>query len=106
MATAHDEFTQNNRLLFLSGLAAGFDISLSFVGTASLTALISGGGGSALAAGYLLYPLGFVFVVLGSYQLFTENTLTPVTLVMTRIASVPALLRVWGHRVRGEHPWG
>ncbi|WP_079977716.1 formate/nitrite transporter family protein [Halococcus sediminicola] len=96
VATAHDEFSQNNRLLFLSGLAAGFAMSLSFVGTASLTALISGDGGSASAAGYLLYPLGFVFVVLGSYQLFTENTITPVTLVMTRVASVPALLRVWG----------
>ena len=35
-------------------------------------------------------------MVLGRYQLFTENTLTPVTLVMTRIASIPALLRLWG----------
>lgn len=30
------------------------------------------------------------------HQLFTENTLTPVTLVLTRIASLPALLRNWG----------
>lgn len=96
VATAHEEFKKKNRLLFLSGLAAGFAMSLSFIGTASLTALISGRGGSASAAGYLLYPLGFLFVVLGSYQLFTENTLTPVTLVMTRVASIPALLKIWG----------
>lgn len=95
IATADEEFSRSLRLLFLSGLAAGFAMSLSFVGVASLTALIGADGGSASAAGYLLYPLGFIFVVLGSYQLFTENTLTPVTLVMTRIASIPALLRVW-----------
>jgi formate/nitrite transporter FocA (FNT family) len=34
-------------------------------------------------------------VVLGRYQLFTENTLTPVTLVLTRLASIPRLLRIW-----------
>jgi formate/nitrite transporter FocA (FNT family)/protein-disulfide isomerase len=95
VATADEEFDRSFRLLFLSGLAAGFAMSLSFVGVASLTALL-GDDGSASAAGYLLYPLGFLFVVLGSYQLFTENTLTPVTLVLTRIASIPALLRVWG----------
>ncbi len=96
IATADEEFSQSKRLLFLSGLAAGFAMSLSFVGVAALTALLSGDGGSTTAVGYLLYPLGFIFTVLGSYQLFTENTLTPVTLVMTRIASIPALLRIWG----------
>ena len=33
---------------------------------------------------------------MGRYQLYTENTLTPVTLVLTRLASVPKLLRLWG----------
>ena len=45
--------------------------------------------------GNLLYPIGFLLIVIGRYQLFTENTLTPVTLVLTRIASVPMLLRNW-----------
>jgi formate/nitrite transporter FocA (FNT family)/protein-disulfide isomerase len=101
VATADEEFSRSNRLLFLSGLTAGIVMSFSFLGSAALTALLSGpggsgGSGSATALGYLLYPLGFIGVVLGSYQLFTENTLTPVTLVMTRIASIPALVRVWG----------
>jgi formate/nitrite transporter FocA (FNT family) len=100
VTTANEEFSRSNRLLFLSGPAAGIVMNFSFLGSAALTALVSDGGGPpsdmATAIGYLLYPLGFVGVVLGSYQLFTENTLTPVTLVMTRIASVPALVRVWG----------
>ena len=96
VATADEEFGRSNRLLFLSGLTAGIVMGFSFLGTASLTALLGGGDGAASAVGYLLYPLGFITVVLGSYQLFTENTFTPVTLVLTRIASLPALLRVWG----------
>jgi len=96
VATADEEFNRSKRLLFLSGIAAGLAMSISLVGTAGLTALVPQTDGAALAIGYLLYPLGFAFVILGSYQLFTENTLTPVTLVLTRVASVPALLRIWG----------
>lgn len=93
LATAEDEFSRSNGLLFLSGLAAGLSMSLSLVGAASLQAVWEGP--NARAVGLLLYPLGFLFVALGRYQLFTENTLTPVTLVLTRLASVPRLLRIW-----------
>jgi formate/nitrite transporter FocA (FNT family)/protein-disulfide isomerase len=91
---ADEEFSRSTRLLFLSGLAAGLSISLSFLGMTALTALWPGE--MARLVGCLLYPLGFLFVVMGRYQLFTENTLTPVTLVLTRIASIPRLLRIWG----------
>ncbi|MFB6230450.1 MAG: formate/nitrite transporter family protein [Salinibacter sp.] len=91
---AEEEFSRSTRLLFLSGLAAGLSISLSFLGMAVLSALWPGG--PSHLAGSLLYPLGFLLVVMGRYQLFTENTLTPVTLVLTRIASIPRLLHIWG----------
>jgi formate/nitrite transporter FocA (FNT family)/protein-disulfide isomerase len=91
---AEEEFSRSTRLLFLSGLAAGLSISLSFVGMSALSALWPGG--PSHLAGSLLYPLGFLLVVMGRYQLFTENTLTPVTLVLTRIASIPRLLHIWG----------
>ena len=94
VATADEEFVRSNRLLFLSGLAAGLSIGLSFVARSAITAAVPSDT-SGLVGG-ILYPLGFLFIVLGRYQLFTENTLTPVTLVLTRIASVPQLLRVWG----------
>ncbi len=94
VATADEEFVRSNRLLFLSGLAAGLSIGLSFVARSAITAAVPSDA-SGLVGG-ILYPIGFLFIVLGRYQLFTENTLTPVTLVLTRIASVPQLLRVWG----------
>lgn len=93
-ATADEEFSRSTRLLFLSGLAGGLSIGLSFLGSAALAAKFSSE--NVLLTGALLYPLGFIFIVIGRYQLFTENTLTPVTLVLTRIASLPLLLRVWG----------
>ena len=94
VATASYEFSCSDRQLFLSGLAAGLSIMLSFLTRATVEATVPGTAGEIL--GYLLYPIGFVFIVIGGYQLYTENTLTPVTLVLTRIASVPLLLRVWG----------
>lgn len=93
VATADEEFVRSNRLLFFSGLAAGLSIGLSFVARAAMSAAT--GDPSGLVGG-ILYPIGFLLIVLGRYQLFTENTLTPVTLVLTRIAAVPQLLRVWG----------
>ena len=94
VATAEEEFSTTARLLFLSGLAAGLAISLSFLGVAALEGGIPGSGNYLLHS--LLYPLGFLFVAIGRYQLFTENTLTPVTMVLTRLASLPRLLRIWG----------
>ncbi|MDX1577710.1 MAG: formate/nitrite transporter family protein, partial [Gemmatimonadota bacterium] len=93
IATAGEEFGRSTRQLFSSGLAAGLSMSLSFIGAAALRSQVEGPGGHLI--GSTLYPLGFLIVVMGRYQLFTENTLTPVTLVLTRMASIPLLLRVW-----------
>lgn len=50
--------------------------------------------GDPTGLGTMLYPVGFLIIVLGGYQLFTGNTLTPVTLVLTRVVSIPRLLPV------------
>lgn len=98
LATADEEFSRSTRLLFLSGLAAGLSIGLSLVARAAVTALAGGAepSSAAVLAGNMVYPIGFLLIVIGRYQLFTENTLTPVTLVLTKIASLPLLLKVWG----------
>lgn len=51
---------------------------------------------AALIAAALVFPAGFVFVILGRSELFTENFLIPVVAVLTRRASPVQLLRVWG----------
>lgn len=77
--------------LALSGLAAGLNISFSAVALGTVGALT---GGVGLAAA-LLYPIGFLIVILGRSQLYTENTVTPVAVVLTRLSSLPNMLRLW-----------
>jgi formate/nitrite transporter FocA (FNT family) len=95
VANADREFGHSRQLLFWSGLAAGLAISLSFLGMATVEGALGTSPAARITAA-LLYPLGFIFTVLGRYQLFTENTLTPVTLVLTWRASIPRLMRIWG----------
>lgn len=90
---ALDEADEGWRELVWSGLAAGLCINLSFLGLVHIAAF-TGADDRLLTA--LLYPLGFLFIVLGRYQLYTENTLTPVVLVLTRRRTIPDLLRLWG----------
>lgn len=91
IAAADEEATTSDRELFFSALAAGFAITVTYLLYASLTAATDG---SPIASA-LLYPLGFIFIVLGGYQLYTENTLPPVVLVLERLASLPRLLHIW-----------
>lgn len=91
-ATAEEEFQRTPRQLLFSGLGAGLALGWVFLGRAAASA---GVGATDTLAANLLYPIGFIIVVLGRYQLYTENTLTPVTLVLTRLASLPSLLRLW-----------
>lgn len=91
VASADEEVAASSRELFLSGLAAGFAITLTFLGHAVGAASSAN---DVIAA--VLYPVGFVYIIVGRYQLYTENTLPPVALVLTRLASLPLLLRIWG----------
>ncbi|MFC4986260.1 formate/nitrite transporter family protein [Saliphagus infecundisoli] len=92
-ATADEDIDRSVRLLFFSGLAAGLSLGATFFGRAVMTTAYPN---DPIGLGNIFYPLGFIFIVLGGYQLYTENTLTPVTLVLTRLASIPRLLRLWG----------
>lgn len=94
LATADEELAKSNQLLFWSGLAAGLSLGLTFLARVTFGSLLPGDSAGLLSN--LFYPLGFLIVAIGRYQLFTENTLTPVALVATRLASLKNLLRLWG----------
>lgn len=91
LASADEEMESTLSELFFSGFTAGFAIVLTFIGHSVGNANFPDN--PFLAS--LLYPIGFLFIVLGRYQLYTENTLPPVKLVLTRLASVPLLVRLW-----------
>jgi formate/nitrite transporter FocA (FNT family) len=94
LSTADDELDANNRYLFWSGIGAGGALGLTFLARVVFTD--ASGEATPGLLGNLLYPVGFLIIVLGRYQLFTENTLTPVVLVLTKLASLRNLLRLWG----------
>ncbi|WP_137284845.1 formate/nitrite transporter family protein [Halorussus salinisoli] len=102
IAAADEEITSGSRELFFSALAAGFAITITFMLYVSLTA--STGGDPVVSA--LLYPLGFIYIIIGGYQLYTENTLPPVALTLERLASIPALLRNWTVVLAGNFTGG
>jgi formate/nitrite transporter FocA (FNT family)/nucleotide-binding universal stress UspA family protein len=91
IAAADEEVTSGGRELFFSGVAAGLAITITFMLYASLTAATD----SHPILSVMLYPLGFIYIIIGGYQLYTENTLPPVALTLERLASVPALFRHW-----------
>ena len=78
---ADEEISRSYRELLFSGLAAGFAITLTVLLYASMTNPADG----IPIVGALLYPIGFVYIILGNYQLYTENTLPPVALVIERM---------------------
>jgi formate/nitrite transporter FocA (FNT family) len=60
-----------------SGLAAGLSMGFSFVAMGLLHALLPHAGWSKLLVA-LGYSVGFLIVIVGRQQLFTENSLTPI----------------------------
>jgi formate/nitrite transporter FocA (FNT family) len=82
--------------IVLSGLAAGLSMGFSLVVEGELHAIIPAGPARHLLAN-LGYTIGFLIVVLGRQQLFTENTLTPILpLLHNRDAdTLWRVLRLW-----------
>lgn len=89
-----DELKRSSTGLALSGLAAGLAMGLTGLGSAAILADGGDGVGRHLLA-TLLYPLGFIVVIVGRAQLFTENTLFPVVLVLDRRRHLRNTLRLW-----------
>lgn len=70
-----DELNRPAQSLFWSGLAAGLAVSASLVAEAALHRHIAPGPARSLIEA-LGYPFGFLIVVMGRMQLFTESTVT------------------------------
>ena len=84
--------------LFASGLAAGLAMGMSLAGVGMISAVLPDAPWKPLAtsAGY---TLGFLIVVLGRQQLFTENTLTAILPLLDNPDKLKTLLKVgrlWG----------
>jgi formate-nitrite transporter family protein len=92
---AREELKRSTRKLAFSGIAGGMTLGLTGLGVAAIRALLGDGGWQQFIS-YLIYPVGFIAVIIGRAQLFTENTLYPVVLVLDERRHLMATLRLWG----------
>jgi formate/nitrite transporter FocA (FNT family) len=92
---AREELNRSSRALAFSGVAGGVTMGLTGLAVAIVQAVL-GSGQPAEFVSYLFYPVGFIAVIIGRAQLFTENTLYPVVLVLDEHKHVGNTLRLWG----------
>lgn len=90
----HEELDRSTHALAFSGVAGGMTMGLTGLGVAIAQSTLGEGQWSEFAA-HLLYPLGFIAVIIGRAQLFTENTLYPVIIVLDERGKLKNLLRLW-----------
>jgi formate/nitrite transporter FocA (FNT family) len=91
-----EELERSLNGLAWSGIAAGLSIGFSFLTQAVLQARIPDTPWRPLVSGFG-YSVGFLIVILGRQQLFTETTLTAVIPALTRrdLSTLLLTLRVW-----------
>ena len=94
LQNAKDELKRTSLSLAISAYAGGIFMGLSALGTAIAVGLLGDGPVAAFCA-KLFYPLGFIVVILGRAQLFTENTLYPVALVLATKKYLAETARLW-----------
>jgi formate-nitrite transporter family protein len=88
------ELDRKSKALAFSGIAGGMTMGLTGMSVAIATAYLGHGQVQQLIAN-LLYPLGFIAVIIGRAQLFTENTLYPVVLILKERRHVLETARLW-----------
>jgi formate/nitrite transporter FocA (FNT family) len=93
---ADEELSRPTMALAWSGLAAGLSMGFSLVGEGLLRSHLPDVPWRPLVS-KLGYSLGFLIVILGRQQLFTENTLTPILPLLKRkdLATFWNVLRLW-----------
>lgn len=94
VANGRSELNRSTGALAFSGFASGLFMGMTAMGVAGALAVLPGRGYEFVAL--LFYPVGFIAVVIGRAQLFTENTLFPVVLILHARRHVVVTLRLWG----------
>lgn len=98
-----DELDRSHRSLMLSSAAAGLAISASVIGEAMIKKQLPDQLWAELVAD-IGYTFGFIIVILGRLQLFTEHTITAVLPIAYSPTprNILRLLRIWGLVLAGN----
>lgn len=91
---ARRELQRPWRALAVSGIVGGLTMGLTGLSVSVVQAALQGYSWAG-AASLLFYPMGFMAVILGRGQLFTENTLYPVALILAERRYFVVTARLW-----------
>jgi formate-nitrite transporter family protein len=91
---ARREMDRSAIALAISGLAGGVTMGLTALSVSIVAASLPPSAISSFIA-QLAYPIGFIAVIVGRAQLFTENTLYPVALMLAERRHFLTTLRLW-----------
>jgi formate/nitrite transporter FocA (FNT family) len=96
--TATLEYKRLNKRLFVSSLSAGLEIGFSIFLMGVLFTLFHGTLSFEVLHIFisLAYPIGFIFVIIGKSELFTEHTTLAILPVLNKTRSVQSLFTLWG----------
>lgn len=96
--TGLKEFKRSNSGLFISALAGGLEIGFSLLFMSTIFTLF----GEGISPSFLkfslalCYPIGFIFVIIGRSELFTEHTALAMLPVLSGSVKPRDLLILWG----------
>jgi len=94
---AMHEHNRSNHDLFFSAVSAGLEIGFSVFLMATIYTLLDGVVEPSVLhiLVSMAYPIGFIFVIIGKSELFTEHTTLAVVPVLSKNATVKSLLGLW-----------
>jgi formate-nitrite transporter family protein len=92
---ARHELQRPVRALAISGVVGGLTMGLTGLSVSAVKAALGGSAPWTDFIALLFYPVGFLAVILGRAQLFTENTLYPIALILAERRHVWATARLW-----------
>lgn len=97
-------FKLKNKAVVLSALIAGLEIGVSYFLVCALYFLLTGkiAEDSIFKLFSVVYPVGFILVIVGKSALFTEQTSVLALPVLNEQRGILELLRVWGLVILGN----
>lgn len=96
--TSLKEFNRSNSGLFMSSVTAGLEVGFSVLFMGTIFTLFNGEVSESSMKLYLAlcYPIGFIFVIIGRSELFTEHTALAILPVLNKSVKFIDLLLLWG----------
>ncbi|WP_310991274.1 formate/nitrite transporter family protein [Aequorivita marina] len=97
-------FKTKSKAMFLSATIAGLEIGFSYLLVCSVYYLFSGSMDEQLVFKLfsIVYPIGFILVILGKSALYTEQTSVLALPVLNGQRSIWELMRIWGIVIVGN----